>query len=105
MKMSTRDDIDLREWNPKYSEFVKRESEAIEAILAKKGVLATYKGQSSFHMGSTAIKGMIGKPVIDMTILTTGLLPNIPNDVIEEMEKLGYWYAGPAHHTMSKHRD
>ena len=49
-------------------------------------------GKTSHHMGSTSIIGMPGKPLIDFTIITDKLLPDIPNDCIDELKKIGYIY-------------
>ena len=54
--------------------------------------LLELNGKTSHHMGSTSIIGMPGKPLIDFTIITDKLLPDIPNDCIDELKKIGYIY-------------
>ena len=56
-------------------------------------------------MGSTAIIGLPGKPMIYFTVITKGLLPDIPNDCIDELAKIGYIYGGPSPHCMNKSVD
>lgn len=41
-------------------------------------------------MGSTSIKGMMGKPLVDFAMFTKDLLPEISNDFITDMENQGY---------------
>ena len=57
-----------------------------------------YKGQKVHHMGNTALKGMPGSGVIDLCIVTDGLLSaNIPDDVILNVQNvLGFQYCGPS---------
>jgi len=57
------------------------------------------------HIGSTAITGLSGKPVIDITICTEGLLPNIPDEFIASMEKLGFMFCGPSRAASDKTAD
>ena len=67
--------------------------------------LVEFKGQSFFHMGSTAITGMYGKPMPDLCIVTKDLLPNFPKNIIDEMSKLGFKYCGPSPHSFNKYTD
>ena len=62
-------------------------------------------GKSFHHIGSTAIVGKFGKPiivgmfkkpVIDIMVITKGLLPYIPNKIIQALDKRGYTYTRPA---------
>ena len=63
-------DIALSDPNPKYIDLAKEQIKYFEDVLGKKDKIYKYEGQSGFHMGSTSIKDMIGKPLIDITILT-----------------------------------
>jgi len=56
-------------------------------------------------MGSTSIKDMIGKPMIDITFLTKNFLPDLNDEVFKELLDLGYDYMGPAPHSMNKEID
>ena len=48
-------------------------------------------------MGQTAIMGSYTKPVIDISIVAKrDILPNIPQDMILNLAKLGYVYCGPS---------
>ena len=67
--------------------------------------LAKFKGKSFFHMGSTAITDMYGKPVPDISIVTKDLLPNFPQNIIDEISKLGFRYCGPSPHSFDKYAD
>jgi len=58
----------------------------IEGVLKNRGFLGDYDGNSSYHMGSTSIKGMLGKPMIDITVLSNNLLPDIPDEVIADLK-------------------
>ena len=40
-----------------------------------------YHDKTNRHIGSTAINDMMGKPIIDLCVITNGLLPNIPDDI------------------------
>lgn len=64
-----------------------------------------FKGKCSHHMGSTSIKGMMGKPMPDFTIVTEGLLPDIPNDVLKRLQTEGWEYCGVAPHSFNKNAD
>ncbi len=44
------------------------------------------------HIGSTSVKGMVGKPCIDFLVIPENL--SIVKKNIAEIEKLGYLYAG-----------
>ena len=56
-------------------------------------------------MGSTAIKGMKGKPMIDLTFITKNFLPSPPSGFFTDMEALGWKYWGPSPHAMNKYKD
>lgn len=48
-------------------------------------------------MGQTAILGSYTKPIIDISIIAQkGILPNVPKQMIENLEKIGYVYCGPS---------
>jgi len=54
-------------------------------------------------MGSTAIKGMPGSGGIDITVVTTGLLPVIPEQLRKEVQdKTGFMYWGPSPRCFNK---
>lgn len=48
---------------------------------------------------------MPGTPTIDIALVTNGVLPEMPDDVIQQMENLGFVYAGPSPHCMNKYHD
>jgi GrpB-like predicted nucleotidyltransferase (UPF0157 family) len=77
---SHNDEVKIVEWNPKYPELTQKEADKIMNVL--KNYLKEYKGTSLHLMGSTAIHGMPGKPLIDFTITTSNLLPDIPDSII-----------------------
>ena len=54
------------------------------------------------HVGSSAIKGMPGSPVIDLAIEVSGSFPPSPS-LIEELEAIGYDYKGSAPHDKDDH--
>ena len=103
--MSSDADVQLREWNTNYPALAQEQMLKIEGVLKNRGFLGDYDGNSSYHMGSTSIKGMLGKPMIDITVLSNNLLPDIPDEVIADLKQLGYEYAGPAPHNMNKYFD
>ena len=75
----------LTEWKEIYAEKTKEKIKEVEEILEP--YLKEYNGSFSHHMGSTSITGMMGKPAPDFSVVTQGLLPNIPDLVIEKMKK------------------
>ena len=56
-------------------------------------------------MGSTSIIGMMGKPAPDFSVVTEGLLPNIPDSIINKMAEKGWVFNGPAPHSFDKNAD
>ena len=71
-----------------------------------KDYLKPFNGETVFHMGSTAIKGMPGSGGLDISIVTEGILPDVPEHIIQEVkEKLGYEFCGPTPHCMDKNLD
>ena len=77
----------------------------IEPLLEKHGFVGRHEGQCGFHMGSTSIKGLMGKHSIDMSFVTQGLLPSFDEAFIRDIEAHGYIYGGPAPHMMNKYQD
>lgn len=53
------------------------------------------------HMGSSAIRGMPGTPVVDVVVAVEQLPP--PPEVIAALELAGYAYRGPAPHDREDH--
>ena len=98
-------EMKFTEYNDRYPEYTKSEALILEALLKKHGYLHEVDGKSSFHMGSTSIVGMPGKPIIDITLTTRGLLPDVPQEFIDTMKKRNYIYWGAAPHMMSKAHD
>ena len=43
--------------------------------------------------------------MVDFSTVVEGLLPNIPDEVIQNMKKLGFMFMGPAPHHMNKYAD
>ena len=70
-----------------------------------KDYLSPHNGESIHHIGSSAIQGMPGTGGLDITITTSGLLPNIPENIIREMKKIGFDFCGPSPHCMNKNLD
>ena len=56
-------------------------------------------------MGSTAITGMVGKPSPDFTIVTEGLLPDIPDEILKKLVDHGWLYMGPSPHCFDRNAD
>ena len=54
----------------------------------------TFNGKTYHHVGLTSIKGMFGKPIIEIMCVTKFLLPDIPDTLINKMAKFGYTYMG-----------
>ena len=75
----------------------------IEEILQP--YLKPFKGKVCHHIGSTSIKGMFGKPMPDFSVVTDGLLPDIPYSIINKFEAKGWKYYGPAPHSFNKNLD
>ena len=48
---------------------------------------------------------MPGKPVVDFSIVTKGLLPNFPDKVLQELAKKGWMYGGIAPQSINKFAD
>lgn len=95
--------VGWKEYDPKYPEFTRIRAQ--EVLAAFKGYVVTYNNNDYHHMGSTAIVGMPGKPIVDFTIVTKDLLPNIPDDVMNSLQKLGWTYRGIAPHSLDKYAD
>ena len=93
----------LSEWKECYAEKTKEKMEEVEEIL--RPYLKPFRDQTSHHIGSTAIIGMFGKPSPDFSVVTEGVLPNIPDSIIAKFEDKGWKYFGPAPHSFSKYRD
>ena len=86
----------MADFNPRYKELAMKEGHKVSKIFGSRKFI---------HIGSTAIKGMIGKPSIDLCIIKRGVLPYIPNELVQKMSDIGYVYYGPAPHNMNKHQD
>jgi GrpB-like predicted nucleotidyltransferase (UPF0157 family) len=95
--------VEWKEYDAKYPEFTRIAAEKCLKIL--RPYLSPYLGKEYHHMGSTAIVGMSGKPYVDFSIVTKGLHPNFPNDIINELKKIGWEYMGPAPHSQDLSRD
>ena len=91
------------EWKASYAQRVQEKIKEVEEIL--KPYLKEYDGKSSHHMGSTSITGMIGKPTPDMTVVTEGLLPDIPDEIIRKLDAIGWKYMGPSPHCFDRNAD
>ena len=80
--MSSESEVVLSEWNPLYPELASEQMKILETLFASQGFLDEHEGKSSYHMGSTSIKGLLGKPMIDFTVLTKGLMPYFPDSMV-----------------------
>ena len=92
-----------KEYDARYPEFTKRRATEVVKVLGSNVV--RYLDQDYHHMGSTAIVGMPGKGIIDFTVVSQGLLPDIPSDVISKLKEIGWIYGGIAPHSMDKYAD
>ena len=73
----------LQQWSPEYLEKFNLEAEKIKLVL---GDLI----KDIQHIGSTSISGALGKPIIDIAVLTDSI-----NDIpffVKKVELLGYSY-------------
>jgi len=76
------DPLVWKDYNPKYPEIAKKEAHKVEEILRKIDKLCEVDGKTHHHVGSTAIVGMPGKPIIDIAVCSKNLLPNLPEEFI-----------------------
>ena len=86
---------------PHKDHYLEKAQAQIDAI---KKVLGSYC-ESAHHIGSTSIKGMPGKPQLDLTFVTPKLMPDIPDEILEGLDKIGYKYCGVAPHHADKFTD
>lgn len=77
--------VTLEEWNPRWLERFRVEAERLESA-GLRGLVRVD------HIGSTAVKGMAAKPIIDIA-LSLSVRPQTPR-VIRIIEDLGYRYLG-----------
>lgn len=71
--------------NKKWSELFEKESELLQKILK-------VPRDRIQHVGSTSIKGVVAKPILDIALLSESL--EIVDIWKEPLEKNGYWYKG-----------
>ena len=97
--------VETCEYNPDYPKFVKAEIARLKPIMEKYNGLQPFNGKAIYHTGSTAIVGMFGKPIIDLSICTKNMLPDIPDGLLKDLKDIGYEYWGPAPHNKNKYLD
>ena len=97
--------IKLTDWNPEYPKLASEQMRLVTNLIEKKGCLDTFHGESSYHIGSTSILGMMGKPSVDFAVITKDMLPDFDDDLLHDLGELGYEYCGPAPHMMDKNKD
>ena len=81
---------------------MKEEIIHLKRIFQKHDALQEFEGTYFHHIGSTAIVGMFGKPIMDIMVVTKGLLPNMPDAIINDLKKREYEYCGPSPAAMDK---
>ena len=77
--------VQLKKYNPKWKELFEKESELILSV-------STNLLEEVQHIGSTAIPGIIAKPIIDI-LAGINSLANIEK-LVEKLEPIGYVYRG-----------
>lgn len=77
--------IIVAEYNPAWPQMFKQEKRAIKKILGE-NCLAVH------HIGSTAVPGLVSKPIIDIMPVVKNL--NAVDEVSKDFETLGYEYMG-----------
>jgi GrpB-like predicted nucleotidyltransferase (UPF0157 family) len=84
------DEIQLVEYNPGWPEMYRSEAERAQSVLPAGLVLAVE------HFGSTAIPGLVAKPIIDILVAVRSV-PEAREVAVSPMESLGYafWADNP----------
>ncbi|TFG11015.1 GrpB family protein [Candidatus Heimdallarchaeota archaeon] len=77
--------VELKTYNPKWREFYEQESKVISSQISD--FLVDIQ-----HIGSTAIPGIIAKPIIDIAVAINSL-ENIAK-IIEPLSEIGFVYRG-----------
>lgn len=87
---SKKDAIDLVAYNPSWVQSAQLEIKMLSLHLPKEQIVDIQ------HVGSTAIPGIMAKPIIDIQIAVRSL-PAIRDIAIHHLESLGYhfWYGNP----------
>ena len=89
--------MEANNYNNKNIELADAEMAQIEKHVEKWTI--EFEGARCHHMGQTSIMGSYTKPVIDITIVAQkGVLPNVPADMVQNLQKLGYIQCGPSPH-------
>ena len=86
------DQVELVHYDPTWPQQATLEIERLYQLLPRQYVIDIQ------HVGSTAIPGMIAKPIIDIQVAATSL-DAIKDMAIPQLEKIGYqfWYDNPDH--------
>jgi GrpB-like predicted nucleotidyltransferase (UPF0157 family) len=84
------DEIQLVEYNPAWSGMYRPEAKRVQSVLPAGLVLAVE------HFGSTAIPGLVAKPIIDILVAVRSV-PEAREVAVSPMESLGYafWTDNP----------
>jgi NAD-dependent deacetylase len=77
--------LELAEYDPAWPELYEREATRVRAALGKAAVDVE-------HMGSTAVPGLAGKSVVDISVGLSA--PTLTAEQVAAMEELGYEYLG-----------
>lgn len=77
--------ITVVEYNPKWEQMFEEEAAKIRSILKENCT-------EIFHIGSTAVKGLKAKPIIDIMPVVKNL--NKADEAAGEFERIGYEYLG-----------
>jgi GrpB-like predicted nucleotidyltransferase (UPF0157 family) len=82
------DEVILKEYNPDYPSLFEKEAELLKSVLANR--MCRYH-----HIGSTAIPGILSKPIIDIAIELADF--PLQEKEIEKIARLGYsyWHSNP----------
>ncbi|WP_197076971.1 MULTISPECIES: GrpB family protein [Pseudomonas] len=73
--------VSISEYSDSWSEHFSKESKLIESAVSSTKIYID-------HVGSTSVKGLSGKPIVDMLISISNW--DIVDDVVRELEALGY---------------
>ena len=96
--------VSLSKYKAINQKYAKDEIHKIELILKKHGFYSEYQGICGSHVGTTAIPGALGKPMIDLVFCTQNMLPKISIEFIEDLKIFGYKYWGATPHVLNKHK-
>jgi len=79
--------VKLSLYNPKWAEFFEKEKKMLQKSLRKMII-------DIQHVGSTAVSGILAKPIIDIAVAVPRLSRKEPEKYIKPLKKIGYEYRG-----------